>query len=575
MTRSYLRSPLRLPLRALCAASLGVALNAWSQTPPPPDAGRLLNEAQRREAPRPAVTNPLGLPPETRAPLQESKAQVLVKGFTFTRNLGVASADLAQALTDYTGKNLSFADIMAASDRITALYRSRGYSLARAYVPQQDMSQGQVEITVLEGTLEAVRSPLNAAGSTPGGQRRGQYLPQAGGVVDAAIVRSLLLLNELPGTQTRGRLSVGQAIGGTVLDIDVQDTPAFSLDAALDNEGGRTTGRLRASGGGTWNSPSGAGDQLSLRVMASSGLHYLRAGYTTPLGTDGLKAQIYALGLGYQLGGSFGVLEAKGSAKELGVGASYALERSGAASQDISATLSSKQLANQTIAGKTSDKTINAATLGWETLSRFAGEVAQSELSSQVSLSMGRLDLSRLPTDAAADALGPKAQGRFTKLRASAQWRAQPLANWRSTLSVQTQAANTNLDSGEQFSLGGATAVRGYASGEGSGDAGWVATVQLTRNLSDAWSLFAGLDHGRAHLHKRPWTNWQGNRPDLANRYALSSAALGAQWRIPGWSATLTLAKPTGGNPGADAAGRNSDGSGTGVRASALLSWVM
>jgi hemolysin activation/secretion protein len=384
-----------------------------------------------------------------------------------------------------------------------------------------------------------------------------------------------LLLNELPGTAARARLSAGENIGGTVLELDLQNTPEFGFDASLDRDGSPYTGRWRASGGAAWANPSGAGDQLSLRVLASSGLHYLRAGYSLPLGTDGLKAQAYALGLGYNLGGSFGVLQAKGGAREFGAGLNYALERSGAATKDVSVSLSSKRLDNQTIAGKTSDKRVSTASVGYDTLQRFAGDTAQHELSTQVGINLGKLDLSRLASDQAADALGPKAQGQFTKVRLSAQWRAEPAPSWRSTVGVQAQLANTNLDSGEQFSLGGANGVRGYANGEASGDAGWLASAQLTRQLTEQFSAFAGVDSGRIMLHKRLWTNWQGNRLDLPNRYALSSVAIGAQWRIPGWSAALTVAKPTGGNPGADASGLNSDGSGKGARVGVLLNWVM
>jgi hemolysin activation/secretion protein len=59
-------------------------------------------------------------------------------------------------LKDFVGKELSPDDLQRAADVITRHYRDRGYFVARAYVPAQDIRDGIVEITVLEGRLDRV-----------------------------------------------------------------------------------------------------------------------------------------------------------------------------------------------------------------------------------------------------------------------------------------------------------------------------------------------------------------------------------------------------------------------------------
>lgn len=79
------------------------------------------------------------------------------------------------------------------------------------------------------------------------------------------------------------------------------------------------------------------------------------------------------------------------------------------------------------------------------------------------------------------------------------------LGNWRLNLSADVQLATGALPSGEQYSLGGNSTVRGYYDFEQSGDDGWAARVEL---VSPTWLDVGGLratalafvDRGFVHI---------------------------------------------------------------------------
>ena len=93
---------------------------------------------------------------------------------------------------------------------------------------------------------------------------------------------------------------------------------------------------------------------------------------------------------------------------------------------------------------------------------------------------------------------------------------------------VNGQWASTNLDSAEQFSLGGPSSVRAFPVSEASGDMGFVYTAEL-RYLIDklgplpgSLQLAAFVDHGYSVIHEKPLA--------ADNTRNLTGAGLGVSW---------------------------------------------
>src|SRR6185312_6208123 len=100
-----------------------------------------------------------------------------------------------------------------------------------------------------------------------------------------------------------------------------------------------------------------------------------------------------------------------------------------------------------------------------------------------VAASMGKLDLSKNPTDEFFDRIGPKTAGTFQKYNPAAS-RLQRITQ-RTTLSGSYfgQLSSGNLDSSEKFNLGGPYGVRAYPVGEASGDEGHLFNVEFRDDL--------------------------------------------------------------------------------------------
>ncbi|MEO5830112.1 MAG: ShlB/FhaC/HecB family hemolysin secretion/activation protein, partial [Rhodanobacter sp.] len=96
------------------------------------------------------------------------------------------------------------------------------------------------------------------------------------------------------------------------------------------------------------------------------------------------------------------------------------------------------------------------------------------------------------------------------------------------------QLASKNLDPSEKMVLGGMDGIRAYPQGEGFGDEGYLARLELRRllpGLSDhvpgQVHLIGFVDSGHVTINKNPW--YAGS-----NSENLRSAGVGVTWVDPG-----------------------------------------
>jgi Hemolysin activation/secretion protein len=108
-------------------------------------------------------------------------------------------------------------------------------------------------------------------------------------------------------------------------------------------------------------------------------------------------------------------------------------------------------------------------------------------------------------------------------------------------LSFSGQRANKNLDSSEKFSLGGAYGVRAYPQGEGIGDEGYLAILELRHKLSGWAQCILFYDTGSVTINHSPFG------PAAPNTRNLSGAGFGANVMLVGLQIKASLAWRTGG----------------------------
>jgi hemolysin activation/secretion protein len=326
----------------------------------PPDAGRIQQDFERgRVPPAPPRTpaEPLIEQPARPALEVPDTVRFLVKGFRITRSTAFSEAQLLPLLKDFVGKELSLDDLQRAADVITRHYRDRGYFVARAYIPAQDIRDGIVEITVLEGRIDRVS--VKPIGHTRLRERvvesaLQKALPPGQLIRQEDLERGLLLLNDLPGIDVRSVLQPGATIGTSNLTAELAEGPLLSGEADVDTYGNRFSGRNRLGGTLNLSDPSGYGDLLSLRAQAAHGATYARIGYAIPAGSSGLRAGAAYTATTYKLCCEFAALGARGDAQSTTLSTLYPILRSRDVNFYVAATYDLRHYFNETAASTTS-----------------------------------------------------------------------------------------------------------------------------------------------------------------------------------------------------------------------------
>ena len=502
---------------ALCALGSG----AWAQTAPAPDAGRVLRDLQQA----PVLTAPPAAPlqrSDSQAAPAANEARALIKSIVITGNQELPTPELQALVANLPGTEQTLSQLDAAARRITAYYRERGFAVARAYLPAQDITNGTVTFSIVEGRIASHKLSNQARLSS---ERANAFFGQIkdGDVIRSAqIDRGLLLLQDTPGVAaSRATLQPGASVGTSELLIALEPANAYNGNVSLDNYGSRYTGEYRLGGAFNLASPLNIGDQLSFSALTSgSNLRFGRVAYQLPVGSDGLRLGAAYFDTRYKLGKEFAALDARGSANSTSVFAAYPLLRSQLKNLSATAAYESKRLNDRVDATATvTDKRANITSLG------LAGNL-QDELgggginSFELNLALGRLSIDS-PGALAIDAVSAQSNGRFSRIAYSAS-RLQRLTDETALLvSLNGQQASKNLDSSEKFSLGGANAVRAYPQGEAVGDEGRRATLELQHRLAASVQATLFYDFGQVTINKNPFG------PPAANSRNLAGAGFG------------------------------------------------
>lgn len=537
---------------ALAALTLLPGLPAYA-APVAPDAGQTIRELHKQPDPSPPkATVPLRLEGDTaRKDTASGDVRIEVKAIHVSGSSAFAAAELEALVADLVGGEHTLAELAKAAGRITAYYRVRGYVVARAYLPAQEIKDGVVVISVLEGRLDKQRVNNQSRLSD---ERANDYLSaiKSGDALQAKPVdRMLLLLADTPGVGgARATLQPGASVGTSDLLIELDPSAPYFANVELDNSGNRYTGEYRLGGALALNSPLKMGDQLTLRALTGGrNLAYARITYQIPVGGSGLRMGVAYSDIRYRLGKEFAALQAHGTATSGGLFAVYPFIRSQISNLSATLTWEDKKLGDRTDAPiTTSDKHIQLANLG------LAGN-HQDALggagftSFDLSLVAGRLSM-----DAAsrtADATSAQSNGAFTRLACNVN-RLQRVTD-ADTLSVafSGQQAGKNLNSSEKFYLGGANAVRAYPQGEASGDQGWLANLELRHNFAQAVQGVMFYDAGSVTINRNQFAAG-------ANTRNLSGAGVGANVNLSGVQIKTWLAwRTAGGQPTSEPATLN------------------
>ncbi|MDO8071852.1 ShlB/FhaC/HecB family hemolysin secretion/activation protein [Janthinobacterium sp. SUN176] len=435
-------------------------------------------------------------------------------------------SELVAASGFTAGSELTLGELRAMASNIASYYQNRGYFLAQAYLPAQDIKDGVVTISVLPGQYGQVQL-RNQSNLSDG--LAGTVLAGLDGqvIATAPLERRLLLLSDLPGVQVSSTLAPGASLGASDLIVDVQPGSRFNGSIDLDNQGNRYTGRNRIGATLNINELAGIGDVATVRAFTSAdGLNYGRLAYQGQAGLLRLGgAYTY---MDYKLGKEFAVLDAKGTAKIASAYGSYPLIRSRSNNLYAQVSYDDKTFQDRTEStGSVNDKKAKVwmLNLNGDSKDGWGGGGASTY---SLTFTTGKIDIGT-PATLALDRATVNSNGHFNKLAFNGA-RVQSLGGETSLFgTVSGQAASKNLDVSEKMGIGGVGGVRAYPGGEAYGDQGYVLNVELRQNVT-AFTAFPGqlqvlafADTGTVKLNRDAWSAGE-------NRRTLSGAGVGVTW---------------------------------------------
>ena len=466
-----------------------------SVTPAAPTPGQVESTLPTQPALPQIKSAPLtATPPPVSTEVAPGGPTIAVTAFDITGNTVFDESDLQAQVASYVGKDLTLAELYKVADVLTRYYQAHGYGIARATLPEQQLSGGRVTLQMIEGRI----GNITVEGNTR--TRTGVILKQADAIksgevyTDAAMDRATLLANDLPALQAQAVLQPGSAFGTADVVYKIQETSPYSGQLSVDDYGRSDVGRWRLNAEANVSSLTGNGDRLTADLTHTEGnlLNFGGLNYSLPVGAPGGRLTAAYNQSEYRVGGpvfsplglsgqshngnlSYLFPEVRSHAQSLYFGAGFAHEGSESESSPAGgkkgATITETELNLLQLTGIYSvthddGSAYNLNGIFSSNGKRDDGTHADDERA-RIELDAGHVQ--------------PFADVWALQVRGSGVWSPDPLSDT------------------EKFSLGGPDSVRGFPAADVRGDSGLSATVELQRNLAPAWPMSIGwfVDSGK------------------------------------------------------------------------------
>lgn len=526
-----------------------VAGQAGAQVAIPPglEPGQIRRSLQEMRPPdspalRTAPAAPRQLAPPATASLRFVLREIRIDGVT-----AYPPAEFAAVYSRYLGQEIAVAQVFAIANELTARYRRDGYALSQVLVPAQDVTEGHVTLTAVEGYVDHIQLRGDAAADDARLAAYGAQLRHTRPLTAAALERYLLLINDLANVSSRGTLVPSPDVPGAAdLIVDVK-RDFTSVTLASNNRSSRSLGSRRVDFDFGSYGLLGEWDHLGLHAGSSldDKLAFVGLSYGAPVGDRGWQWSSGATAVRSRPGRAANLatsdLETESLSGELSL--RVPLLRSRSQNLSLRAALTSFDGQSEFSSADLSRDAIRALRLGlsWDLADRARGittldlDVAQG------------LDAFGARLEGSVDSPLSRAGGRADFTKASLYLaRLQSLGSawggqWSALAAVSAQHAFDTLLAPELFAFGGETFGRGYDPSELAGDSGEAFKFELrfvgyTPAAGIAgYSVYGFYDAGRIR-HREPL-----NERDSEHA---SAAGLGLRLSAHRWQGLLEYAIP-------------------------------
>ena len=204
----------------------------------------------------------------------------------------ILTKDQIQAVTaSYIGKQVTLKDLREMADKITNIYRDKGYMTCGAVLPPQRIHDGVVEVRLIEGKTGKVNLTGNRYTKTGYIMNRINLKP--GEIANTEkLNRDLRWFQGTNDVQLRVVMKPGAEEGTTDYDIMAFEPQNQSVTLYTDNDGYESSGRWRAGIFYNMKSVSGHRDSLRAHFIGSRGTKAWSLGYSVPISRKGMRLEL-------------------------------------------------------------------------------------------------------------------------------------------------------------------------------------------------------------------------------------------------------------------------------------------
>ncbi len=429
----------------------------------------------------------------------KSGKKTYIKNYVFEGNNHITSMYLEKLISDFKDKELSFAELQNIASLVTKEYRDRGYFVARAYIPKQNIQENDnvLKIAIIEGTYGEFKLENNSNIKDFFIQAILNDAKNNDDIIGTSTLeRSMLIINDLPGiVVSKANVKPGAEVGTSDFEIETQKTSFYDGYLVGDNYGSKFTGRNRVIGGLNINSPLQIGDKLSFNGLISNGedIKNYKVGYAFPLMANGLRAETSYSKTNYDLvkldqTTPDGIYDGYTSIFEAGI--IYPIIRSRIENLNFSTYYSNKELRDYYDDAISKNREINNVKIGLEYMKNYTllGLETSSKLGSFYTL--GKLDIKDADSKEL-DKNGANTQGNYSKVNLNLETEVlfTPIYSLNTNLKSQYALKNKNLDGSEDVTLGGSEGVKVFSDSEQSAEDTLILNVELFAKLPEISQL--------------------------------------------------------------------------------------
>jgi hemolysin activation/secretion protein len=392
------------------------------------------------------------------------------------------------------------------SQEVRAHYLSRGYFLAKAFVPKQEIVDGVVKTLVEEGKIGNIKVTGNESIPSKDILKRFKKFSKERIPNEKTLEGILLELNDITGVQAKSLVKPGATPGTSDVEIIVTESLPYKFALNGDNFGSEFTGRNRFGVTAKAGNVLRLADQLSLRgVESDDDQKTFQASYSIPVNASGTSIGFSYTFSEQTLGLDLALLNAGGETNIGSLEFVQPLYRSSKGLIKARTGMNYRKFSNFLLNQTTSEDELFGGFLG---ISGNYKDEFQGHSYFDVSLHRGFNETN----ENRALASRIKGEGDVT-IGAYSFSRTQSAGFWDSYFVLKSlgQIASARALTPDLFYLGGFSSIRGYPLADQSGDQGVSGTLEYDvpvpgvvnflgelYNLRNYVSIFGFVDHGKA-----------------------------------------------------------------------------